>query len=172
MSQKLNCKPVSLETDEFADMPDSWCDNILPKKHPIKGTITDKNDWQSVFVDFLREDILIETCRFFKLRTILELCEGVNEIQFVTRKFKKEVLDEVDFEQIYRGIIKSLPGEKWQEEHTNQYLEESMQDWTEVWEKYKQVIAKFRIAESKVQSKNKASVKEIESRKRATKVQP
>jgi len=81
-------------------------------------------------------------------------------------------LDEVDFEQIYRGIIKSLPGEKWQEEHTNQYLEESMQDWTEVWEKYKQVIAKFRIAESKVQSKNKASAKEIESKNRATKVQP
>jgi hypothetical protein len=132
MSQKLNCKTISLEPDEFAEMPDSWCDNILPKIDPKKGKVTDKNDWRSVFADFLREDILIETCRFFKLRAILELCVGANEIQFVTKKFKKEVLDEVDFEQIYKGIIKNLPGEKWQQEHTNEYLERSMQNWTEL----------------------------------------
>ena len=134
MSQKLNCRTISLEPEEFAEMPDSWCDNILPKTDPKTGKVSDKNDWRSVFSDFLREDILIETCRFFKLRAILELCEGANEIQFVTKKFKKEVLDEVDFEQIYKGMIKNLPGEKWQQEHTNSYLETSMENWTELQE--------------------------------------
>ena len=79
-------------------MPLSWCDNILPKKHPIKRTVVDKNEWQNFFEDFMREDILIETCRFFKLKKIQELCSSITEIEFATKKFKKEVLDDVDFE--------------------------------------------------------------------------
>ncbi len=87
MAEKLNCKRLDLETDEFAEMPDSWCDNILPKIDPKKRTVIDKNDWRNVFDDFLREDILIETCRFFKLRAILKLCEGTNEISKIFSKF-------------------------------------------------------------------------------------
>ena len=99
-------------------MPLSWCDNILPKINPKTNKIIDQNEWWRYFDDFLREDILIETCRFFKLRKIQELGSNESEIEFLTKKFKKEVLDEVDFDQIYKGMIKNLPGKKWQPEHT------------------------------------------------------
>lgn len=71
------------------------------------------------------------------------MCESVEEIEFATKKFKKEVLDEVDFEQIYKGIVSNLPGKKWHAEHTEYYLEQSMKDWFDLQDLYKQEIRKF-----------------------------
>ena len=41
ISQKLKCKLIHLSNEEFESMPESWCDNILPKKNPKTGKITD-----------------------------------------------------------------------------------------------------------------------------------
>ena len=124
-------------------MPLSWCDNILPKINPKTNKIIDQNEWWRYFDDFLREDILIETCRFFKLRKIQELGSNESEVEFLTKKFKKEVLDEVDFDQIYKGMIKNLPGKKWQPEHTEQYLETAMEDWFQLVQIYKEELYEF-----------------------------
>lgn len=124
-------------------MPLSWCDNILPKINPKTNKIIDQNEWWRYFDDFLREDILIETCRFFKLRKIQELGSNESEIEFLTKQFKKEVLDEVDFDQIYKGMIKNLPGKKWQPEHTEQYLETAMEDWFQLVQIYKEELYEF-----------------------------
>jgi hypothetical protein len=41
----------------------------------------------------------------------------------------QEILTKTDFEQIYKMLIKSLPGEKWQDKNTDEYLDMAMQDW-------------------------------------------
>jgi len=99
MCTKLKSKLFTLQLEEFEGMPASWCDNILPKKDPKKGgAVVEDNTWHKIFEDFLREDILIETCRFFKLSKILNLCKEISEKQFVTNKFKKEILTDGDYE--------------------------------------------------------------------------
>ena len=144
MSAKYKSQPLELNPVEYQQLPDSTLMNLKDFK---------------LFDDFLTNDIQLEACREFKMRSVLDLAATESEDTFLCNYAKRELLG-VDESIIYNGLIQRLdPKELWTDTETGQYLELACRHWLTEFETTKRDFAEFKEKVS-LQKKNTTPVKE------------